>query len=90
MKRCHIIVHGTVQGVFYRTYTKNAAAILNIKGWVRNLPNGSVEIVAEGKEQDIKQFIIKLRKGSPASAVEEIDTEWSETKKEFSDFEIVR
>jgi acylphosphatase len=90
MKRAHIVVHGLVQGVFYRAFVRENALLLGLTGWARNLPGGSVEIVAEGDEEDIKEFLMRLRKGSSASRVDKIDVKWSETKKEFSGFDIVR
>ncbi|MFH1133916.1 MAG: acylphosphatase [Nanoarchaeota archaeon] len=71
MKR--IIVKGVVQGVAYRYFAKDAAHRLGIDGWARNLEDGSVEIMAEGKKVDV--FLALLRKGPIGSHVTEISAE---------------
>ncbi len=88
-KRVHIFVSGRVQGVFYRDFTRKQAKRLNITGWVRNLWDGRVEVVAEGEEEDIKKLIEELKKGPPAARVENIEIKEEETTGEFDDFEIV-
>ena len=66
-KTCHIYVSGIVQGVGYRYFAMRKAHALGLTGFVRNLPDGRVEIEVEGKEDLINEFIRYLRKG-PASA----------------------
>ncbi|MEO0096585.1 MAG: acylphosphatase [candidate division WOR-3 bacterium] len=88
-KRVHIFVSGKVQGVFYRDFTRRQAKRLNITGWVRNLLNGKVEVVAEGEEEDIKKFIEELKKGPPAARVENLGIKEEEPASEFDDFEII-
>uniref|UniRef100_A0A7V3ZUP9 acylphosphatase n=1 Tax=candidate division WOR-3 bacterium TaxID=2052148 RepID=A0A7V3ZUP9_UNCW3 len=88
-KRVHIFVSGKVQGVFYRDFTKRQAKRLNICGWVRNLLDGRVEVVAEGEEEDLKKFIEELKKGPPAARVIDIKIDWQEPTFEFDDFEII-
>jgi|UniRef100_A0A7V5Y0N7 acylphosphatase len=88
-KRVHIFVSGKVQGVFYRDFTKRQAKRLNIYGWVRNLLDGRVEVVAEGEEEDLKKFIEELKKGPPAARVFDIKIDWQEPTFEFTDFEII-
>ena len=68
-KQLHIIVSGWVQGVGFRYFTQSRAVALGIKGYVRNLRNGQVEIVAEGQESDLKSFIGYLRQGPPSARV---------------------
>jgi len=65
MKRVHLIVHGMVQGVFFRANVKGFAQKLNLKGYTKNLPDGTVEIVAEGPEEDIKELIEYCKKDCP-------------------------
>lgn len=90
MKRVHIIVTGLVQGVFFRAFTKETADRLKISGWVRNLPDGSVEAVAEGSEKVLEEFISELKKGPPKARVDKATVEYSGAKNEFFGFEIRR
>ena len=90
MKRIHIFVEGRVQGVFFRHYTMETATAYNIKGWVRNLRDGRVEMVCEGSGEDIEKMIQWCRQGPPGSYVKKIDTAWEEYRGEFEYFEIVR
>ena len=71
-KQLHIIVSGWVQGVGFRYFTQSRAVTLGIKGYVRNLRNGQVEIVAEGQESDLKSFIGYLRRWPPSARVADI------------------
>ena len=57
MKRAHIFIKGRVQGVFFRQGTYEKAVELGISGWVRNLPDGRVEAVFEGEEENMQHFI---------------------------------
>lgn len=68
----HILVHGKVQGVFYRKYTQKEAVKLLLTGWVRNLPSGSVEIVAEGPLSALRSLEKWCYQGSPKSKVKEV------------------
>ena len=72
----HIVVHGKVQGVSFRASTQTKALELNIKGWVRNLPNGIVEVHAEGNRKNLDKFIIWCRKGPPFALVSKCDLDW--------------
>ena len=90
MQRAHIIVKGLVQGVYFRAFTKEAADHLGLIGWVRNLPDGSVEAVTEGEEQILKEFVLCLKKGPLKARVDEVQIEYSVAKKEFSGFCIRR
>lgn len=72
LKGLHVIVTGRVQGVFFRARTKTAAESLNLTGWVRNLPDGSVEAVFEGREEDILAMVEWCRKGPPYVSVDEV------------------
>ncbi|HFQ88579.1 MAG TPA: acylphosphatase [Desulfobulbus sp.] len=74
-KRMHAIVHGRVQGVMFRAYTQWQAETLGLDGWVRNLPDGTVETVFEGEEQQVEAMCDWLRTGSPRSRVSRVDCE---------------
>jgi acylphosphatase len=88
MKRVHLIVTGSVQGVFYRHNTNKVANQLGLTGFVRNLPDGSVEVVAEGGEEKIKKLIAFCRKGSESARVEAIKIQYQTLTNEFSTFSI--
>ncbi len=74
-RHVHLFVIGRVQGVFFRANSVYMANKLNVVGWVRNVEDGSVEIVAEGEDKNIEQFIDWCRRGSPAANVIDIRIE---------------
>jgi len=75
-KRAHILASGRVQGVCFRTYTRDKALSLDMKGWVRNLPDGRVEIVAEGEREKIALFLDLIRRGPPSAQVTDLQVDW--------------
>ncbi len=81
------IVSGFVQGVGFRYFTKREADKLGIKGYAKNLENGSVEVVANVPEKKFEEFYLALKKGSAFSKVREVTYENIEDQ-EFEDFEI--
>ncbi|MFC2142831.1 acylphosphatase [Candidatus Aenigmatarchaeota archaeon] len=85
MKRAHMIVKGSVQGVSFRSFTHSVANNLSINGWVKNLPQGAVEIIAEGDDDKIEKFISEIKQGPSASQVDDVIIEWEDPKgdKEF-------
>lgn len=87
-KRVNIIVSGRVQGVWYRAYTRDKAIELGLKGWVRNNPDGTVEIEAEGEEDKLIELINWCWQGSPASKVTDVKFKEKEYIGEYKDFEI--
>ncbi|MEM0020711.1 MAG: acylphosphatase [Fervidicoccaceae archaeon] len=88
--RVHIRVYGRVQGVFFRAFVKSHADRLGITGWVKNVEDGSVEIVAEGEEDKLKELIGEVRRGPPLAFVEKIEVDWEDYRGEFHDFQIKR
>ena len=86
--RIHAFVSGRVQGVFFRAHTKHVAQSLNLTGWVRNLPDGRVEVVAEGEEKSINKLIEFLKRGPPLARVDKLEIEKEEWSGEFIDFDI--
>lgn len=88
-KRIHAIISGKVQGVFFRYYTKRLADELELTGWVTNLPNGSVEVVAEGDDHQLKKFISFLRKGPKLSRVDKIKIEEEKYTENLREFKII-
>ena len=73
-KRIHAIVHGRVQGVFFRDYTQREAVQLGLNGWVRNLPDGTVETVFEGNAGQVDRMLSWLSTGSPMSRVSVVNS----------------
>lgn len=88
MKQLHAIVKGKVQGVWFRAWTQDLAASLGLKGWVRNLPGGEVETVAQGDEAALQRFEESLHDGPPLARVTGIDRNWSSTDEEFTNFSV--
>ncbi len=86
--RLRIIVRGRVQGVGYRFFTQRTALELGIKGYVRNLPDGTVEVVAEGSPGAMEKFIQELREGPPLAIVEDMEVQEIPPDEEFETFEV--
>jgi len=84
-----IVITGNVQGVFFRQSALQKAHELNIKGWIRNDPSGTVTASAEGKEDDVNEFVEWCRQGPPLSKVEHLYTE-NLPMENFYHFEIKR
>lgn len=76
--RARVLVSGTVQGVYYRANTRETARTLGVDGWVRNLDDGRVEAVFEGKPRDVEEMVQWCHTGSPAADVEDVDIEYEE------------
>ena len=87
-KRIHIFVTGRVQGVFFRQSTKVMAIQNNVKGWVRNLDDGRVEIVAQGETQDIDNLAHWCKTGPANSRVDEFELSEENISDEFENFEV--
>lgn len=87
-KQLTAIVHGYVQGVSFRYYTRRAANRLGVTGWVANLRNGNVKVVAEGEEPTLQEFLTFLHEGSPAARVERVDAAWAEAGDTFHNFSV--
>lgn len=69
----HVIIHGLVQGVYYRATTQQAARQFSINGWVRNCPNGTVEAVLEGDDKNVEQLLTWMRRGPSGARVSGVD-----------------
>ena len=83
-----VVIKGLVQGVFYRVHTKHTADTLGIKGYVKNLANGSVEAVFEGDPDVIARMIDWCHKGPEVSRIDNIQTQEIKTLSNFKIFEI--
>lgn len=84
--RARVRVTGRVQGVCYRQSTVEMAGGLGLAGWVRNLPDGSVEALFEGKRERVDQAIAWCRHGPPRAAVDEVAVEWLDGPAECAGF----
>ena len=87
-KRIHIFVTGRVQGVFFRQSTRVMAIKNNVNGWVRNLDDGRVEIVAEGEKQNIESLINWCKTGPANSRIDEFELSEENYIDEFENFEV--
>jgi acylphosphatase len=84
-----ITVHGKVQGVGYRHATVRRAHMLGVTGWVQNLPNGTVEALVQGTPDQVDRMLEWMRRGPPAAAVRELETERQFIDKRYGRFEQV-
>lgn len=89
LKQLHLTVRGRVQGVYFRASAQREAKRLGLGGWVRNRPDGSVEILAEGEETSIRELYGWAQKGPGAARVDHVDTRWRSFTGEFPDFRIL-
>lgn len=89
MKTVRAKINGMVQGVFFRKFIKDEADKLEIKGHVRNLENGVVEVVAEGRDEDVNKMIAICKKGAPHSQIKDVSLQ-DLNHIGFDDFKILR
>jgi len=89
-ERLETIVHGDVQGVFFRHQTRIEATRLGVVGTVRNLPDGTVEVVAEGPHAALERLLTWLHRGPEMARVERVDARWHDAKGAHSGFVILR
>ena len=88
LSRVHVFVSGRVQGVAYRYFVERRAAEIPVTGWVRNLRDGRVEIMAEGEKADLESFLGFLRQGPRMANVDDLDILWEDYRGEYKDFRI--
>ena len=88
MRRLTLKISGMVQGIGYRYLSQKEAQKRGFTGYVRNVQDHSVELVAEGHEPDLKNFVQWCYNGVGPSVVQEIETSWSNATGEFNDFAI--
>lgn len=89
MDQVHLVVKGRVQGVFFRRSTQEKAKELKLVGWVKNLKDGNVEILAQGDKNKLEELVAWANEGPAESHVREVQTLWQPCTKEHDDFEIV-
>ncbi len=87
-ERLTVCVRGQVQGVGYRFFARRQALTLGLRGIVRNLTDGSVEVIAEGDRAALERFLDLLRHGPSAAIVEEVDAGWGTADGRFSGFQV--
>ena len=76
VRRLHAVITGRVQGVGFRYFVLRCARDLGLVGWVRNRPDGSVELVAQGEESSLRGLLADLKQGPPVSWVQQVSVEW--------------
>jgi acylphosphatase len=88
MDRVHLIIKGVVQGVGFRHSTRMQASQLGLTGYVKNLPDGNVEVIAEGPSQAVNELLEWAKQGPPTAQVKQIDIDYEEANGEFTDFSV--
>ncbi len=86
--RGHVIVHGLVQGVWFRQSAKDEALRIGVTGWVRNLPDGTVEAVFEGDKKKVEEVVGWCHRGPSGAEVSKVDISWERPTGEFTRFDI--
>lgn len=88
LSRLEAQVFGRVQGVGFRYFTLSIANELGLFGWVRNMPDGSVQLVAEGSAAQLNKFVSRLRIGPRSGRVDDLRHSWQPYRAEFDRFEV--
>jgi len=86
--QAHAVIIGQVQGVSFRYYTYHEALKLGLKGWVRNLRDGSVEALFEGEQGSVERALAWCRLGPPAARVKEVQVEWQSPSGKLEAFQV--
>ncbi len=84
--RCHVLIYGQVQGVFFRLATLNEARIRGVMGWVRNLHDGRVEAVFEGERDGVEAMLTFCKQGPRYAIVDKIESRWQQSTRGYVDF----
>lgn len=87
-KRIQLVIRGQVQGVYFRASAQREARQLGLTGWVRNRPDGAVEIIAEGEEDQVKDLLNWSQRGPATARVDMVETRWRSYTGEFAEFKI--
>jgi acylphosphatase len=88
-ERLHALVEGMVQGVGFRFFVYYQAQELHLTGWVRNLWDGRVEVLAEGPRPVLKKMLDHLREGPGGAQVSKVEAQWPVASHEFKEFKIL-
>ena len=81
-------VYGLVQGVYFRAFVSRRARELDLSGYARNTPEGTVAVYAEGERQQLEKLIDHLKVGPPSAGVEKVVTNWSEYTGSYTGFSV--
>ena len=87
-KRAHVFYSGRVQGVGFRMTAEDLAHQMDVLGWVKNLRDGRVELIAEAEETILERFLKAIQTGSMKNFIRQVDVSWSDATDTFDDFEI--
>ena len=88
MSALHAVIHGRVQGVGFRYFVLRRASARALRGWVRNLPDGTVEVWAEGPEVELLSLLQELEEGPVGSRVARVDADRPQAEQKFDDFAV--
>lgn len=88
MKTMYCTISGLVQGVGFRYFASTRARAQGLRGWVRNLYNGDVEVTAQGDEDALQAFLDELRVGPRSAQVRNVRVDWKEEEEMYNSFEI--
>lgn len=88
MKTLHIVIHGDVQGVYFRDSMRREAQRLGVTGWVRNLTDGSVEAALQGEPADVDAILRWARRGPQLARVDRVEVE--QHRGNYADFDVIR
>ncbi len=88
LARLHAIIHGRVQGVFFRDSARSEARRLGVGGWVRNNPDGTVELEAVGARAVLDELHDWLETGPPAARVDRVESDWGEASGPVAEFRV--
>jgi len=88
MNALHLIIHGRVQGVWFRASTQEVANQLEIKGWVRNTPDGAVEAHIQGEDSSVEKMLSWCYQGPPGARVDHIDIKKVNPEEEYTAFNL--
>jgi len=87
-ERAHVHVSGQVQGVFFRDSARDKAEQLGLTGWVRNLPDGRVEMLFEGPSEKVREMVRWCKEGPSRAEVESVDSEFETPRGDLAGFEV--
>lgn len=88
MERIECSISGRVQGVFLRAHIKECADARSLLGFVRNLENGTVQVVAEGNAEVLTAFLADIRRGNSLARIESVDVVWGPARHQYDHFSI--
>jgi acylphosphatase len=88
--QAHAVIAGLVQGVNFRAQTRSQAGRLGVQGWVRNLPDGTVELLAEGPRGKVEDLLAWCRSGPAFARVDEVRVTWGAPRGDLQGFLILR